>query len=158
MVYALAETGSYTTSIPTGTDAGSYTVWYKVERTENYSGSAVPVGAIQGTATADGKNIPGTWSFADGQSLTNVADSGTRTVILTPINEADYLLFLLLFPTLCGLPGDYPGRPFFDRPERRVFLPLLPCPVNRHSLEVGLEPGKDLPQPGDSIVRPPAPG
>ena len=52
-----------------------------------YTGSAVPAGAIHGTATADGKNIPGSWSFADGQALTNVADSGTKTVNFTPADE-----------------------------------------------------------------------
>ncbi|MCI8477078.1 MAG: S-layer homology domain-containing protein [Oscillospiraceae bacterium] len=53
-----------------------------------YTGSAVPASAIQGMATAEGKTIPGTWSFADGQALTNVADSGMKTVFFTPADEA----------------------------------------------------------------------
>ena len=53
----------------------------------SYTGSAVPSDAIHGTAMADGKNIPGSWSFADGQALTNVADSGTKTVNFTPADE-----------------------------------------------------------------------
>lgn len=39
VVYSLTETGTYSTTIPTGTDAGSYTVWYKVEGTTNYEGT-----------------------------------------------------------------------------------------------------------------------
>lgn len=53
-----------------------------------YTGSAVLHSAIQGTATAEGKTIPGTWSFVEGQALTNVTDSGTKTVIFTPVDEA----------------------------------------------------------------------
>ena len=38
VVYSLTETGSYTKTIPTGTNAGNYEVWYKVEGTSNYNG------------------------------------------------------------------------------------------------------------------------
>ena len=37
MKYALAEDGEYSTTIPTGINAGDYTVWYKVEGGDNYS-------------------------------------------------------------------------------------------------------------------------
>ena len=40
VVYALEKNGTYSTAIPTGTDAGSYTVWYKVEDHNNYNGVA----------------------------------------------------------------------------------------------------------------------
>ena len=36
--YRLGETGTYSTDIPKGTNADTYTVWYKVEGTENYTG------------------------------------------------------------------------------------------------------------------------
>lgn len=39
VVYSLTETGTYSAVIPTGTDAGDYTVWYKVEGTDNYNGT-----------------------------------------------------------------------------------------------------------------------
>ena len=38
VVYSLTEMGTYSTTIPTGTNAGTYTVWYKVEGTTNYGG------------------------------------------------------------------------------------------------------------------------
>ncbi|MBD5133520.1 MAG: S-layer homology domain-containing protein [Clostridiales bacterium] len=38
--YALSESGTYSTAIPKGTDAGTYTVWYRVQETGNYTGLA----------------------------------------------------------------------------------------------------------------------
>ena len=58
--------------------------------THVYNGEAVPDTVIKGTATVDGKNVPGTWSFAEGQALTNVADSGTKTVKFVPTEGTDY--------------------------------------------------------------------
>lgn len=55
-----------------------------------YNGEAVPDGAIQGTATVNGQTVPGTWSFAEGQALTYVADSGAKAVKFTPEGEDDY--------------------------------------------------------------------
>ena len=37
LVYSLSENGTYSKTIPTGEDAGSYTVWYKVEGDGNYN-------------------------------------------------------------------------------------------------------------------------
>lgn len=38
--YALSEDGPYTTDFPKGTNAGTYTVWYRVQETNNYTGLA----------------------------------------------------------------------------------------------------------------------
>ncbi len=38
--YALSETGTYSTDYPKGTNAGTYTVWYRVKETDNYTGLA----------------------------------------------------------------------------------------------------------------------
>ena len=38
--YALSEDGEYSTDSPKGTDAGTYTVWYRVKETDNYIGEA----------------------------------------------------------------------------------------------------------------------
>lgn len=38
--YALSEAGPYSTAFPTGTNAGNYTVWYRVQETPNYTGLA----------------------------------------------------------------------------------------------------------------------
>ena len=60
MQYALgtkdAATGSYTTSIPTKTDAGTYYVWYKVKGDENHS-DAAPAGPVTVTINAAGLKI-----------------------------------------------------------------------------------------------------
>lgn len=68
VVYSLTETGTYSTTIPTGTDAGSYTVWYKVEGTTNYEGTAlasVDVTIAQATAPAP---QTGTLNVQNGQN------------------------------------------------------------------------------------------
>ena len=39
VVYSLTETGPYSKAISTGINAGSYTVWYRVEDTSNYNGT-----------------------------------------------------------------------------------------------------------------------
>lgn len=41
VVYSLSEDGNYTEVIPTAKEPGIYTVWYKVEETNNYSGLTV---------------------------------------------------------------------------------------------------------------------
>lgn len=38
--YALSENGPYSTDFPKGTDAGAYTVWYRIQETPNYTGLA----------------------------------------------------------------------------------------------------------------------
>ena len=74
MVYSLSQNGAYTISIPQGTNAGEYTVWYYVEGDNNHSDSAkasldVTIGkktltaALSGSVTKvyDGtKNVPAT--------------------------------------------------------------------------------------------------
>ena len=40
VLYSLEKEGEYSTEIPVGTEAGTYTVWYKVEGNENYDGTA----------------------------------------------------------------------------------------------------------------------
>ena len=40
MQYSLTENGAYSTAIPTGTDAGTYTVWYRVIGDENHNDTA----------------------------------------------------------------------------------------------------------------------
>lgn len=58
--------------------------------TKTYDGSPAANGDIRGTAQADGKNVPGTWSFKSGQGLTNVADTGTKVVVFTPDDPTSY--------------------------------------------------------------------
>mgnify|MGYP004509226361 CR=1 FL=1 len=58
--------------------------------TVDYTGQPVPASEIKGTATFDGKTVEGTWSWKEGQKLTNVRDSGEKTVIFTPEDTNHY--------------------------------------------------------------------
>ena len=58
MVYSLSENGTYTEAIPEGTNAGNYTVWYKVKGDDNHSDTApveidVSIGKASLTVKAD---------------------------------------------------------------------------------------------------------
>ncbi|MBQ8546824.1 MAG: hypothetical protein IJ437_07795 [Clostridia bacterium] len=60
MLYSLTEDGEYTTSIPQGTNAGDYTVWYYVQGDANHNDSAkatvsVSIAKAPLTVTADAK-------------------------------------------------------------------------------------------------------
>ena len=55
-----------------------------------YTGSPVSSDKITGTATVDGVEVTGTWSFVSGQNLTNVADSGAKSVVFNPTNTSEY--------------------------------------------------------------------
>ena len=58
--------------------------------TKTYDGSAVTDAQISGTAKVGETDVEGTWAFKAGQSLTNVADSGAKTVVFTPTDTANY--------------------------------------------------------------------
>ena len=58
--------------------------------TVTYTGEAVPSTAIKGTAKVGDTTVPGAWSFTEGQALTSVADSGTKTVKFVPTDKETY--------------------------------------------------------------------
>ena len=58
--------------------------------TVTYTGERVPEKEIKGTAMFDGKAVEGTWRWKDTEAITNVADSGPKTVLFTPSNNTDY--------------------------------------------------------------------
>ena len=58
--------------------------------TVTYTGQAIPANAIQGTAKVGDAIVPGTWAFASGEAVTNVADSGTKTVKFVPTDKETY--------------------------------------------------------------------
>lgn len=61
------------------------------EITMVYTGSAVPVKKITGTAKVGEAVISGTWSWADGVTApTNVSESGEYDVTFTPSDEVNY--------------------------------------------------------------------
>ena len=58
--------------------------------TVDYTGQPVPASAITGTATFNGQPVAGTWSWKEGQALTNVGDRGEKIVIFTPNDTENY--------------------------------------------------------------------
>lgn len=60
--------------------------------TVDYIGAEIPVSAVTGKRAAfDGKDVPGTWSWKAGQTITNAADTGTKTIVFTPDDPVNYL-------------------------------------------------------------------
>jgi len=51
MQYSLTENGTYSQDIPTGTDAGTYTVWYRVIGDENHNDTAPPTDVLAAVHT-----------------------------------------------------------------------------------------------------------
>ena len=108
LVYSLTgDEDDYSTAIPTGTAAQSYTVWYKVQGNENYNGTeAASVTAVIGNALAEVTILPtakpltytgqaqelvteGTATGGEIQySLSK--DSGYSATVPTGINAGDY--------------------------------------------------------------------
>ena len=113
IVYSTSQNGAYSADIPTGTKAGTYTVWYKVADSVNYTGipaaevkveiaKADPEITSKPTATGrEGQKLSeirleggatntsgGTFAWADGSIP---AVNGTEyDVIFTPKDEANY--------------------------------------------------------------------
>jgi len=58
--------------------------------TMTYTGDPVPDSSITGAAKVEGTKVTGTWKFDAGQDLTNVSDSGTKTVTFTPADQENY--------------------------------------------------------------------
>mgnify|MGYP004469947629 FL=1 len=58
--------------------------------TVTYDGSPVSAEKIQGTATFGGKSVAGTWTWKDNTAITNVADSGEKTVVFKPQDTVNY--------------------------------------------------------------------
>ena len=87
----------------TSTNYEEYTITVKLTVTEKdiptlnvqnitvaYTGERVSEKEIKGTAMFDGKAVEGTWRWKDTEAITNVADSGPKTVLFTPSNNTDY--------------------------------------------------------------------
>ena len=59
--------------------------------TVDYTGAEIPVSAVTGKSAAfDGKDVPGTWSWKDGQAITNATDTGNKTIVFTPDDLVNY--------------------------------------------------------------------
>ncbi|MEY8231229.1 S-layer homology domain-containing protein [Oscillospiraceae bacterium 50-16] len=113
--YSLSQNGQYSTTIPTGKDAGKYTVWYRVAESVNYTGISAaaieveikkvePIISTNPTAAngtvgqslseielSDGgaTDVSGTFAWKDGSIKPNVGTS-SQTVVFTPDDTANY--------------------------------------------------------------------
>lgn len=89
LLYSLSKDGTYSETIPTGTDAGEYTVWYKVEGDSNHKDSQ-PESV---TATIAPKTVTATVTVSGG-SLTYTGDPLKPDVIVkdgdTVISPEEY--------------------------------------------------------------------
>ena len=89
LLYSLSKDGTYSEAIPTGTDAGEYTVWYKVEGDSNHKNSQ-PKSV---TATIAPKTVTATVTVSGG-SLTYTGDPLKPNVIVkdgdTVISPEEY--------------------------------------------------------------------
>lgn len=79
-----------------------------------YTGEPVSADLITGTATFDDHDVPGTWSWKSGQALTNVADSGTKTVVFVPTDTINYDTVETTL-TLTINKADVTGEPSFTK-------------------------------------------
>ena len=87
MLYSLAEDGTYTGNLPTGTNAGSYTVWYKVQGDANHLDSepvsvSCSIAKASLTITAKDKTITyGEAPANDGVAYDGFVNGETETVL-----------------------------------------------------------------------------
>ncbi len=113
--YSLSQNGQYSTTIPTGKDAGKYTVWYRVAESVNYTGisaAAIEVEIKKAVPTVDIAPVAATGT--EGQPLSDIGLSGggatgvsgkfawkdgniqpavgtsSQTVVFTPDDTANY--------------------------------------------------------------------
>lgn len=55
-----------------------------------YNGRRIPDEAIKGTATCNGADVEGSWTFKDKQNLNDVADSGKKVVVFLPTDTRTF--------------------------------------------------------------------
>ena len=109
LVYSLSENGTYTGTIPTGTNAGEYTVWYYVQGDDNHADSAkasVKVIVAKAQAEITVATTPITVTYGEAVKLPDatsnfgtvscdktaaeLVNAGTYTVIYTVEGTANY--------------------------------------------------------------------
>ena len=111
MQYSLSEDGEYTEAIPTGTDAGDYTVWYKVVGDNNHNDTtaqsvSVTIGKAAATVTTAPQAVTGLTYTGNPQALVTAGtaeggemqysteENGTySTDIPTGTNAGDYTVW-----------------------------------------------------------------
>ncbi len=77
--YSTSQNGAYSDQIPTGTAAGTYTVWYRVADSVNYTGIAAAEITVQIAKANPSVNTAPTASGAAGQPLSEIKLNGGAT-------------------------------------------------------------------------------
>lgn len=94
MQYSLSETGTYSTDIPTSTNVGSYTVWYKVVGDENHNDTtAQSVTATIAKAAAKVTKAPAANTLTyngEAQALATAGEADGGTLVYSLEKDGDY--------------------------------------------------------------------
>ena len=94
MLYSLTEDGEYTTSIPKGTNAGDYTVWYYVQGNENANDSAVASVTVKinkAVASITAAPTPNTLTYSgEAQYLINAGETNVGTMVYSLTEDGEY--------------------------------------------------------------------
>ena len=94
MLYSLTEDGEYTTSIPTGTNAVSYTVYYRVQGNDNVNDSAVAsvtVEIAKAVASITAAPTPNTLTYSgEAQYLINAGETTVGTMLYSLTEDGEY--------------------------------------------------------------------
>ncbi|MBE5764638.1 MAG: hypothetical protein E7339_03425 [Clostridiales bacterium] len=94
MLYSLTEEGEFTATIPTGTNAGSYTVYYRVQGNENVNDSAVAsvtVEIAKAVASITAAPTPNTLTYSgEAQYLINAGETNVGTMVYSLTENDGY--------------------------------------------------------------------
>ena len=94
MLYSLTEEGEFTATIPTGTNAVSYTVYYYVQGNENANDSAVASVTVKinkAVASITAAPTPNTLTYiGEAQYLINAGETNVGTMVYSLIEDGEY--------------------------------------------------------------------
>ena len=94
MLYSLTEEGEFTATIPTGTNAVSYTVYYRVQGNENVNDSAVASVTVKinkAVASITAAPTPNTLTYSgEAQYLINAGETNVGTMLYSLTEDGEY--------------------------------------------------------------------
>lgn len=94
MLYSLTEEGEFTATIPTGTNAGSYTVYYRVQGNDNVNDSAVASVTVKinkAVASITAAPTPNTLTYSgEAQYLINAGETTVGTMLYSLTEDGEY--------------------------------------------------------------------
>ena len=94
MLYSLTEEGEFTATIPTGTNAVSYTVYYRVQGNDNANDSAVASVTVKinkAVASITAAPTPNTLTYSgEAQYLINAGETNVGTMVYSLTEDGEY--------------------------------------------------------------------